>query len=106
MTTRDRFRYEIDENLTLRIWDTENTHGEPFLLQPDWPDGTPWASMEEVTSWAETKINEFLDENSPLAGGSPSEPTMRRLTKLEETQIKLESMGISTEELKTILGIA
>jgi hypothetical protein len=105
MTTQDRFRYEIDENLTLRIWDTTNTHGEPFLLQPDWPDGTPWASVEEVTSWAEVKIGEFLDENSLLAGGSPSQPTRERPTKEEQAQMKLDSLGITAEELKTILGI-
>jgi hypothetical protein len=105
MTTIDRFRYEVDENLTLRIWDNTNTHGEPFILQPDWPDGTPWGSIEAASSWAETKIGEFLDENSVLAGVSPSQPTMARLTKLEETQLKLESMGLSVDELKTILGL-
>jgi hypothetical protein len=105
MTIIDRFRYEVDENLTLRIWDTTNTHGEPFILQPQWPDGTPWGSVEEVSSWAETKINEFLDENSLLAGISPSQPTLVRLTKLEETELKLKSLGLTPEELKTILGL-
>ena len=105
MTTIDRFCYEIDEALTLRIWDTTNTHGEPFILQPNWPDGTSWGSIEEVTSWAETKINEFLDENSLLAGPSPSEPTQRRLTDAEETELKLKSLGISPERLKEMLGL-
>jgi hypothetical protein len=54
-----RYRYEIDENNAIRIWDNENPNenNAPFLYQPDQPDGTPWASREEASAWAESFIS-------------------------------------------------
>jgi len=49
-----RYRYEIDENNAVRIWDDENPNetGAPFMYQPDTPDATPWGSREEAEAWA------------------------------------------------------
>lgn len=61
-----RYYYEIDEGKTLRIWDTENPNDNnaPFLLQPQWPDGTDWESAEQVNEWAELFI--YSMENPEL----------------------------------------
>lgn len=76
-----RYRYEIDENNALRMWDDENPNelNAPFLLQPDWPNGTPWANKEEVTAWAELVIASMENpESELLPGPSPSQPTQPR----------------------------
>ena len=38
-----RYRFEIDTDNAIRIWDNENPNENdaPFMLQPDWPDVTP-----------------------------------------------------------------
>jgi hypothetical protein len=56
------YRYEIDENNAISIWDVENPNefNKPFFFQPTWPDNTPWASKEEAEQWAVDKINELL----------------------------------------------
>jgi hypothetical protein len=49
-----RYRYEIDNNKAVRIWDNENPNENdaPFFFQPDQPDGTPWADKAEAEAWA------------------------------------------------------
>jgi hypothetical protein len=53
-----RYRFEIDTDNAIRIWDSEtpNEQDAPFMFQPDWPDTTPWASLAEATDWAEVFI--------------------------------------------------
>lgn len=74
MTKIDRYRYEIDENNAVRIWDDENPNENdaPFLYQPDLPDGTPWSSAEEADAWAKEFINSLL--NPPAVPESSSAP--------------------------------
>jgi len=47
-------KYEIDENNAIRIFNNGET--VPFGYQPDWPDGTPWANVDEAKDWAELLI--------------------------------------------------
>lgn len=47
-------RYTVDENNTVRIWITEQD--EPNVLQPWWPDQTPFADAAEATAYAEAMI--------------------------------------------------
>lgn len=76
-----RYIYEIDEQNAIRIWDTENPNeiNAPFIFQPDWPVGTPWADAAEATAWAELFIESLLDTTSEfLPGDSPAEPRKLR----------------------------
>ena len=48
------------------------------LVQPHWPDGTPWGNKDEAFAWASAFIAALEDTEAPLAGDSPSEPTKLR----------------------------
>lgn len=68
-----RYRYEIDESNAIRAWDDGNPDelGRPFLLQPEWPDGTPWANKEEATAWAEAFVKMMEDPKNGRPGDGP-----------------------------------
>ena len=76
-----RYRFEIDTDNAIRIWDNEtpNENDAPFMLQPDWPDVTPWESVAQATDWAEVFIASLVNPESELvAGNSPdSHPAIR-----------------------------
>ena len=76
-----RYNFEIDTDNAIRIWDNENPNdsGAPFMLQPDWPDTTPWADAAQATDWAEVFIASLVDPESELvAGNSPdTHPAIR-----------------------------
>lgn len=70
-----RYKYEVDENNILRIWDLEQPYpsGDPLILQPDFPDATPW-NKDQATEWANDWIemmtnpdHEFLPRSGPSA---------------------------------------
>lgn len=63
MKNIQHYRYEIDSNNALSIWDDSNPieTGEPFFYQPDKPDSTPWTDYAEVENFAIDKINDFLE---------------------------------------------
>ena len=83
-----RYRFEVDKENTVRIWDTENPNesGAPFMLQPDWPDMTPWVDAAQATDWAEVFIASLVDPESEfVAGDSPdSHPAIRPEPEIEE----------------------
>ena len=53
-----RYRYEIDDQNAIRVWDDENPTetGAPFFYQPDRPDTTPWADRAEAQAWVDAFI--------------------------------------------------
>lgn len=57
-----RYRYEIDNQNAIRVWDDENPieTGAPFLFQPDRPDGRKWSDRGEAQYWAEAFIADLL----------------------------------------------
>lgn len=63
------FSYTLDSNNTVNIF--SDTQSEPVIIQPNWPNGTAWASPQEAMSWAELCINAMVD---PLAPYAPSGP--------------------------------
>lgn len=76
-----RYIYEVDNKNIVRIWDTENPNenNEPFFLQPDWPNGTPWASKAEASAWAELLIESIANPESEFVpGDSPDQPQKPR----------------------------
>ena len=77
----NRYRFEIDTDNTVRVWDNENPNegDAPFMFQPDWPDTTAWADAAQATDWAEVFIASLIDPLSELiAGNSPeTHPAIR-----------------------------
>ena len=76
-----RYRFEIDTDNAIRIWDNDNPNDSsaPFMLQPDWPDVTPWSDAAQATDWAEVFIASLVDPLSEfVAGHSPdTHPAIR-----------------------------
>lgn len=68
-----RYRYEIDENNAIRAWDDGNPDelGRPFLLQPEWPNGIPWATRAEAEFWAEAFVKMMEDPKNGRPGDGP-----------------------------------
>lgn len=103
-------RYEIDSNNAIKIWNDGEEN--PFLFQPDWPDGTPWADAQEAESWALAKIAEIEDPNAFEAPNyRGAEPTFqyRKIKAEKETAIqqgiqKLMVLGLTEDEAKAIAG--
>lgn len=80
------YRYEVDKDKAVRIWDDANPNefNAPFILQPNWPDSTAWASKSEAESWAKAFIAALENPESEfIAGDTPSEPLKPR--PVEET---------------------
>jgi len=60
-----KYKYEIDDQNAVRVWDLENPNEEnkPFLYQPNQSDGTAWESSEQAKNWIEALIEEW---NQPV----------------------------------------
>jgi hypothetical protein len=65
------------KNNTLFIYFNEDKKAGS-LVQPHWPDGTPWANETEAFAWAAVFIAAIEDAEAPLAGDGPAEPTKLR----------------------------
>lgn len=61
------YRYEIDENNAISIYDVDNVGKPPFMFQPDYPNFDPFKDKADAIKWAEAKMAELLDPNAPLA---------------------------------------
>jgi hypothetical protein len=66
VTIIGKYKYEIDEQNAVRIWNIENPYEDnaPFFFQPNYPDATPWESREAAETWVTDIINEWL--KSPI----------------------------------------
>jgi hypothetical protein len=77
--SEQRYIYEIDDALAIRVWDTTNPNEEnkPFLYQPNHPDGTAWADKDAATAWIDAFIVELLVppviEEEPVVEETPTE---------------------------------
>lgn len=71
-------RYEIDDNdgFAIRAWNEDNPNSEnaPFLLQPTWPNNTPWGSRQEAETWAQHFVEMMNDFRSGRPGEKPDTP--------------------------------
>lgn len=85
--------YEIDELNTIRVWNLENPNenNAPFLLQPDWPNATPWADRAEAESWANIFVESLKNPESEfIAGKSRDNHPMKRPEPSHEETTSLE----------------
>ncbi len=60
---------------------------EPFIYQPDWPNGDAWESAEEAEEWAKEFIAFFKKEtNIPARSWRNHEPEPISLSPTEGTE--------------------
>jgi hypothetical protein len=76
VTTIANYKYEIDTENAIRVWDLNNPNDDmpgnpPFFYQPTHPDSTPFADADDAKNWIETVINEWL--NPPAVEETPAE---------------------------------
>ncbi len=64
-------------NKTLTIYFTEDKEGGS-LIQPHFPDGSPWENKAQAVAWAEAFLKALEDPEAPLPGDSPEEPLKPR----------------------------
>lgn len=97
-----RFQSEINEKNEIRVWDTQNPNelNAPFLLQPNWPNGTEWADKAEAQAWLDLFIQSMENpESEYLPGRSPDEPKRLRPEPLApETGLPVEETEPTEEE--------
>jgi hypothetical protein len=51
----------------------------PFLSQPSWPDGTPWANEAEALEFFQVLTTSYTDQTAPLVGDNPGNHPQARL---------------------------
>jgi hypothetical protein len=96
-------RYEIDPT-TYAIKIYEDGSDTPFQFQPDYPNGDPFDSVEEATTWAEASIAAHSDEclvyapnGKGLAGEAKPDP--------KAAEKVLAKLGISLEEAMSLFNL-
>lgn len=87
------YGYKVENDNTVVIWADEDAPGR--IVQPTWPDGTPWASKSEAEDWAEAYIAAVQDEAAPRPGNSPDKKT-----------IEVAELELSAEEKAAIEAAA
>lgn len=95
--------YEIDEtDFAVRVYDGKSV--EPFWYQPQYPNGDKFDSIEEATAWAELAVkshdpdyNFFPPDGKGLEGRAKPTPQ-------EILEGKLASLGLTVDELKSLLA--
>lgn len=60
--TEPIYTYTINENLELYCY--SNTQEEPFLYQPQHPDGSAWIDRADVEAWAEAYLAYLRDSEN------------------------------------------
>jgi hypothetical protein len=97
-------RYEIDkETFAVNVYDGINP--EPFWFQPNYPNGDSFDSLEEAEAWAKLAVKSHDPEYgffAPNGKGLEGEP---KPTEAQLLEAKLARIGLTADELKTILGL-
>ena len=96
--------YEINpETFAISFYDGINP--EPYQYQPDYPNTDKFDSYEEAETWAQLSIQAHDPEYkffAPNGKGLAGEP---KPTDAEITEAKLARVGLTSAELKSILGL-
>jgi len=63
------FSYNVSENNEVNIF--AEGGDVPVIIQPNWPNGTAWASTQEAETWAQLCITAMEDPTAPYAPAGP-----------------------------------
>lgn len=74
-------KYEILENNTVHVFYDDSV--EPWLSQPTYPNGEPFADKEDAESWARLYIESIENDSAPFAPSGPNVSGERKPTKEE-----------------------
>lgn len=97
-------RYEIDENtFAVKIYDEINP--EPFWYQPDYPNSDKFDSYSEAENWAKLAVESFNEDCGFFAPNGKNLPGEPKLTQEQIIENKLARVGLTVDELKTLLGL-
>ena len=101
--------YTIDPN-TFAISIFDGINAEPFWLQPDYPNGDKFDSVEEATAWAELAIKshdpeyKFYAPNGKGLAGEPK-PDLAAIEAAKQSAIaKLTALGLTADEVAALVG--
>jgi hypothetical protein len=95
--------YEIDPaDYAVRVFDGVND--EPFWLQPTYPNGDTFDSIEEATEWAELAVLSMDPDHGFFPPDGKGLDPKAKPTPAEIIQSKLSAIGLTVDDLKTILG--
>lgn len=87
--------YKIDDKLVITF-----DINEAPVVQPTWPDGTPFKDKAEAEKWAKTFIGYLKDETAPQPGNSPDAPTLKEEDLVDFTaQAELEAAVAEEKKL-------
>jgi len=98
-------RYEIEaDTFAVRIFNDGDA--VPFQFQPDYPNGDPFDSVEEATTWAQASIaahDPAVLVNAPIGKGLAGEAkrTQSMIDK-ESAHAKLAALGLTSEEIAAL----
>lgn len=59
-----RIRYEINENNEIFAWNEDSEQVEPFLYQPNHPDGSAWSNRADAQDWVDKWILHMTDPDN------------------------------------------
>jgi hypothetical protein len=97
-------RYEIGVDNAVMIY--ANAEDEkPFWLQPHYPNGESFDTAEEAETWAKAAVASHEDETAPYPPDGKGLVGQKKPTKEEMFHARLESIGMSVEDLKKVLGL-
>ena len=97
-------KYEIDtETFAVSIYDGVNP--EPFWFQPDYPNGDAFDSFEEAEAWAKLAVKSHDPEYGFFAPTGKGLAGEAKPTEAQLIEAKLARLGITQDELKSILGL-
>lgn len=85
-------RIEILENNTVELFKDNNEI--PFIRQPQWPNGTEWASAAEAGAWAEEYVESIEVKDAPYASNGPG---LSRLPKPTEEEVAAKRAEVEAE---------
>ena len=90
-------RYEIDPT-TYAVSIYEDGSDIPFQFQPDYPNGDPFDSVEEASTWAEASIAAHSDECLVYAPNGKGIAGEFKVDRTQERANLLARLGITEEE--------
>lgn len=97
-------RYEIDPT-TFAISIYEEAKDVPFWYQPDYPNTDKFDSYEEAEQWALSAIQSYNADYPFYAKDGKNLEPRKKPTKQEILESKVQQLGLSIDELKSVLGL-